>query len=144
MFVYLSVRQVFALLRSIKLLIKGWVRLDWDAAARPDSSRMPQYELSSYGWTWLIWLRPTKVGSSSCVWLESDQAFHELVPSRMGSMKWECLLWSLFFFYTLSLIDWQDLINFNSTNLCSCKVHKHNIVLNFAPYKFINLNLISN
>ncbi len=46
---------------------------------------------NSYGWTWLIWLHPTLVGSSSCVCLESDPAFHELVLMRMGSTRWQYL-----------------------------------------------------
>ena len=73
---------------------------------------------NSYGWTWLLWLFLTGVVSSSCIRLESDPAFHELVPMRMGPMKWDCLMYtfSIAALFSLSAFHWIQSDTFYAFN----------------------------
>ncbi len=50
---------------------------------------------NSNSWTWLLWLCPTRVVSSSCIRLELDPAFHELSISpdenETNEMRMSCI-----------------------------------------------------
>ena len=65
--------------------------LVWLKTAAPDSS-LPIISKSNYNGTIHVWLDLTHTAEpDSYVWLESDPAFHELVPMWMAPMKWESL-----------------------------------------------------
>ena len=67
--------------------MKGWVGLKSDAAAGPNSGLMQPYEYNGTIHVWLDLTHAAEPDSYGCVRLETDPAFYELVPMRMGPMK---------------------------------------------------------